>query len=208
MEGIGVVRMSEVIHSAFMTPGFLRLKAAAKHCGVTTNTEAGLRNTCEPSIPTGLRPPAQGCDSSRRSQAKAEARAALGKGTKDFSTPTELRHFGPVAARPPLKPRLATQKVQKHTSHSKRFARYFAIVALWFCLAASHTSATSLLLTGATVHTVSGESFSPGQLFVRDAKIVSVGTTVPGEGTQAIDLSGLHLYPGMIALDSVLGLTE
>jgi len=43
------------------------------------------------SIPKGLRLKAQGCDSSRRSQAKAEERATLGKSIDDLSTPKGLR---------------------------------------------------------------------------------------------------------------------
>jgi imidazolonepropionase-like amidohydrolase len=65
-----------------------------------------------------------------------------------------------------------------------------------------------VLLTGATVHTVSGETFSPGQVLVRDGKIAAVGKTVAGEGATAVDLKGQHLYPGLIALNTVLGLEE
>ncbi len=68
--------------------------------------------------------------------------------------------------------------------------------------------AESLLLSGATVHTVSGETLSPGQVLVRDGKIAAVGKTVTGEGATAVDLTGLHLYPGLIALNTVLGLEE
>ncbi len=43
-------------------------------------------------IPTGLRPPAQGCDSSRRSPAKAEERTTLGTKPSDCPTLKGLRH--------------------------------------------------------------------------------------------------------------------
>ncbi len=68
--------------------------------------------------------------------------------------------------------------------------------------------AESLLLSGATVHTVSGETLAPGQVLVRDGKIAAVGKTVPADGATSIDLAGQHLYPGLIALNTVLGLTE
>lgn len=71
-----------------------------------------------------------------------------------------------------------------------------------------HACAEALLLRGATVHTVSGETLAPGEVLIRDGKIAAVGKTVAAEGAVAIDLSGQHLYPGLIALNTVLGLTE
>jgi imidazolonepropionase-like amidohydrolase len=76
----------------------------------------------------------------------------------------------------------------------------------WFGCAAA--SAESLLLTGATVHTVSGETISPGQVLIKDGKISAVGNTVSANGAKTIDLNGLHLYPGMIALNTDMGLVE
>ena len=71
------------------------------------------------------------------------------------------------------------------------------------CLAAE-----SLLLTGATVYTVSGETLSPGQVLIKGGKIAAVGSTVAADGATVIDLKGLHLYPGLIALNTVLGIEE
>ena len=68
--------------------------------------------------------------------------------------------------------------------------------------------AESLLLTGATVHTVSGETFAPGQVLIQDGKIAAVGKTVAAGGAATLDLRGQHLYQGIIALNTVLGLTE
>ena len=68
--------------------------------------------------------------------------------------------------------------------------------------------AETFLLSGATVHTVSGETLSPGQVLIRDGKIAAVAQTVPASGAASIDLTGQHLYPGIIALNTVLGLTE
>jgi imidazolonepropionase-like amidohydrolase len=64
------------------------------------------------------------------------------------------------------------------------------------------------LLTGATVHTVSGETLAPGQVLIRDGKILAVGTHLVPADARTIDLKGQHLYPGLIALNTVLGLTE
>jgi imidazolonepropionase-like amidohydrolase len=73
---------------------------------------------------------------------------------------------------------------------------------------APRLSAASLLLTGATVHTVSGDTFAPGQLLIQDGKIAAVGPTVSAPNVATLDLHGQHLYPGLILLDSILGLTE
>lgn len=69
-------------------------------------------------------------------------------------------------------------------------------------------SAETFVLIGATVHTVSGGMLSPGQVRVRDGKIEEVGSSVSAEAATKVDLTGQHLYPGLISLDTVLGLTE
>jgi len=69
-------------------------------------------------------------------------------------------------------------------------------------------SAESLLLKNAVVHTVSGETISPGQVLITDGKITAVGKTVSANRATTVDLKGQHLYPGLIALDTAIGLTE
>jgi imidazolonepropionase-like amidohydrolase len=86
----------------------------------------------------------------------------------------------------------------------------FRLTAM-ICLGVSSATmapAETILLRGATVHTVSGETFSPGDVLIQDGKIAAVGKnlTVP-DGT-ILDLMGEQLYPGLIALDTTLGLTE
>src|ERR1051326_5600914 len=68
--------------------------------------------------------------------------------------------------------------------------------------------AQSILLSNATVHTVSGETVVGGRVLLKDGKIATVGTDVSANGAAVIDLTGQHVYPGMIALDTILGLTE
>jgi imidazolonepropionase-like amidohydrolase len=75
-------------------------------------------------------------------------------------------------------------------------------------LAATPAFAQKILLTGATVHTVTGDTLSPGQVLIQDGKIAAVGATVPGDGASKVDLAGQHLYPGIIALDTAVGLME
>jgi imidazolonepropionase-like amidohydrolase len=45
-------------------------------------------------------------------------------------------------------------------------------------------------------------------VLIKDGKIAAVGKTVEAKGARILDLKGRHLYPGMIALGTVLGLTE
>ncbi len=68
--------------------------------------------------------------------------------------------------------------------------------------------AEALLLTGATVHTVSGETLASGQVLMEAGKIVAVGKTLSATGAKTVVLDGLHLYPGLIALNTDLGLVE
>ena len=86
----------------------------------------------------------------------------------------------------------------------------FGLVAL--CLVvATKTSAESLLLQNAILHTVSGGTFTNGGVLIRGGKIDAVLTyksPEPITADKTIDLKGQHLYPGMIDMDSALGLTE
>lgn len=67
----------------------------------------------------------------------------------------------------------------------------------------------TVLYAGATVHTVSGETHSPGFLLAKGAKILSVSKTAPAaKADRTVDLKGLHLFPGLILPTSSLGLTE
>ncbi|MGI9241322.1 MAG: amidohydrolase family protein, partial [Verrucomicrobiales bacterium] len=69
-----------------------------------------------------------------------------------------------------------------------------------------------VLLRGATVHTVGGDVIPDGQVLFAGGKIQSVGgrelKLELADGTEVIELNGKHLYPGMIAANTVLGLTE
>jgi imidazolonepropionase-like amidohydrolase len=75
-------------------------------------------------------------------------------------------------------------------------------------LGAAPVPAATILLNGATIHTITGALLSPGQLLIQDGKIAAVGVTVSAPGAQVIELKGQHLYPGLIALNTSLGLTE
>src|SRR5258706_6292702 len=48
-------------------------------------------------------------------------------------------------------------------------------------IASNVVAADSLLLSNAIVHTISGETFSPGQVLIRDGKIEAVGKTASAD---------------------------
>jgi len=69
-----------------------------------------------------------------------------------------------------------------------------------------------LLLTGATLHPVDGPDIADGRLLVERGRIVAIGAAdaafaVPADA-QRLHLPGKHVYPGFIAANSALGLTE
>lgn len=79
-----------------------------------------------------------------------------------------------------------------------------ALVALAFSAGAEQVA-----FTGATLHPVDGEPVENGVLLVEDGRIAAVGrdVEVPADARR-VDLSGRHVYPGMIHAGTVLGLTE
>ena len=68
--------------------------------------------------------------------------------------------------------------------------------------------AERILFRGATVHTVSSQALSPGDVLVDGKKIVEVGSKIDANGARIVDLKGQHLYPGLIAANTSLGLVE
>ncbi|MCA8966831.1 MAG: hypothetical protein KDC48_18260, partial [Planctomycetes bacterium] len=78
--------------------------------------------------------------------------------------------------------------------------------------------ARPVLFQNATVHTVTGGTVLGGSLWFADGKIGQVlpageRPQLPGNGPESvdpevIDLAGKHVYPGMIALNTALGIAE
>jgi imidazolonepropionase-like amidohydrolase len=72
----------------------------------------------------------------------------------------------------------------------------------------------ALLITGATLHTVSGAVIEGGSMLVERGRIRAIsapGGTLPAAETgpaTVLDLRGRHIYPGFIAANSSLGLVE
>ncbi len=96
----------------------------------------------------------------------------------------------------------------------KAFAALFASASL-----TAHASSNippppqqkPVLITGATIHTVSGATISNGRMLFDKGRIVAVGSAadVPDSpGATVVSLAGKHLYPGFISANSSLGLVE
>jgi imidazolonepropionase-like amidohydrolase len=72
-------------------------------------------------------------------------------------------------------------------------------------------SERTFALVGGTVHPVSGSAVEDGVVLVREGRIAEVGprnrVEVPG-GVPTHDVSGRHVYPGLIDADTQLGLVE
>ena len=66
-----------------------------------------------------------------------------------------------------------------------------------------------IALTGGTIHTVSGAPIENGTLVFEDGVITAVGrdAAIPA-GARRVDVSGRHVFPGLIDADSDMGLYE
>ncbi len=66
-----------------------------------------------------------------------------------------------------------------------------------------------IVLIGGTIHTMAGATVEGGMILFDKGKIVAVGKDIdiPADARR-IDISGKHVYPGMIESASIIGLTE
>ncbi|MDH3735193.1 MAG: amidohydrolase family protein [Gemmatimonadota bacterium] len=85
------------------------------------------------------------------------------------------------------------------------------VVGLTCLQPAAELPAQSLVITGGTVHTVTGPPLENGIVIIRDGRIVAVGPAAtirpPGDATM-IDASGRIVTPGFIDAATQLGLVE
>jgi imidazolonepropionase-like amidohydrolase len=83
-------------------------------------------------------------------------------------------------------------------------------LGLALCVAgAPVATAETIVLTGATVHPVSGPVIENGTVVMRDGRIAAVGASVETPaGATVVPCDGRHVYPGIISPLSVLGLIE
>ncbi len=85
--------------------------------------------------------------------------------------------------------------------------RFLFCGLLWVGLVSSGWAA-SLRLTGGIVHTVAGPTLTNAAVLIRDGRIIALGTAAEADADKTLDLQGQHLYPGLIAPTTVLGLLE
>ena len=66
-----------------------------------------------------------------------------------------------------------------------------------------------IALTGGTVHTVSGDVIEGATVLFESGVITGIGTSLDlPDNTLVVDVTGKHVYPGLIAAPTTLGLTE
>jgi hypothetical protein len=69
--------------------------------------------------------------------------------------------------------------------------------------------AEPIALRGATIHTVTNGVIENGTIIFRNGVIEAIGTDVEiPEGTRVVDVSGKHIYPGLIDAYSTVGISE
>ena len=71
-----------------------------------------------------------------------------------------------------------------------------------------HSQAASLKITNATIHPVSSPTLPRASMLIRDGKIIAVGEQVSDSADTVLDLKGQHVFPGLIAPTTILGLIE
>lgn len=66
-----------------------------------------------------------------------------------------------------------------------------------------------ILLKGATIHIGNGSVLQNANLLFENGKIKNIGVNVIApDGAEVIELTGKHIYPGLVAMNSILGLNE
>lgn len=75
-------------------------------------------------------------------------------------------------------------------------------------LAPAAAQSEAVVITGATIHVGDGTVIENGSIRFEEGKITEIGPDVNPGGANLIDAQGKHVYPGFIAMNTVLGLTE
>ena len=90
-----------------------------------------------------------------------------------------------------------------------------AVAVLWPSSASAQVRMTvppqsePVALRGATIHTVTNGVIESGTILFENGLIVAIGTYVRiPQGTRVVDVSGKHIYPGLIDAYSTVGIAE
>ena len=95
----------------------------------------------------------------------------------------------------------------------KRYSYILLVSLLMFTQAfaqkPSQKQSKKIILKGATVHIGNGTVLNNASIAFENGKITEVSTsTINESGAEVIDAKGKHIYPGLICVDSRLGLEE
>lgn len=95
----------------------------------------------------------------------------------------------------------------------KRYSYILLVSLLMFTQAfaqkPSQKQSKKIILKGATVHVGNGTVLNNASIAFENGKITEVSTsTINESGAEVIDAKGKHIYPGLICVDSRLGLEE
>ena len=114
----------------------------------------------------------------------------------------------------------ATQQRALSTSTLPRLGRRVAAMAMWMAASAPLAlsaqvrmtvppQSESIALRGATIHTVTNGVIENGTIIFEAGRIVAVGAgiAIPA-GTRIVDVTGKHIYPGLIDAYSTVGISE
>lgn len=87
--------------------------------------------------------------------------------------------------------------------------RILALAALVTVRGAPCVAQGTLVIRGATIHTLAGPDIPNGTVVVTDGRITAVGPTAAAPaGAKVIEGAGLHVYPGIFDAETELGLVE
>ncbi|RLV58719.1 amidohydrolase [Parashewanella curva] len=70
------------------------------------------------------------------------------------------------------------------------------------------TQKQAVLLQNATIHTAANGVIENGDMLFNNGRIVEIGQDLNSNSAKIIDLTGKHVYPGLVALSTSLGLVE
>ena len=82
------------------------------------------------------------------------------------------------------------------------------LLTVFFLQEASLTHAGTLLLKNGIFHTMSHQPVVKGDLLIQNQKIAMIADRITSPADAVMDLEEAHVYPGMIAMTTTLGLLE
>jgi imidazolonepropionase-like amidohydrolase len=93
-------------------------------------------------------------------------------------------------------------------AHNLPSSMNWKVLALIGLLLPPAVKAEAILFQNAKIFPVSSAAIEKGALLIENGKIKEVGQDISAEGAKIVDCSGKHIYPGMIAAGTTMGLVE